>query len=307
MSSATPNRPQAPGRRVLPAVPKYTTVGPNVSNVNIKRAVEHIRTTTTVYTAVIEIIVNAIQAIDECGHDYGQVSIRTIRDSQSELDGTVPQVAGFEIRDNGVGFTQAHRDSFDTLYTDRRISEGGKGFGRFICLKYFDGLHIESVYLDGARLMSRSFSMGTGYDIIVGERITESEHPHSGTVVRLSHLKRGDSFDKRPDTIARRLVERLLPYFITQDYVCPDIVLSEYDGSQAIRLNDFIDTQTSILRDPYAGQSIRFDRNRLRRELCRPHFQVLCAQQPKESGQPRRPSTRGIWFCNAEIHPRVRR
>ena len=229
---------------------KYTTVGPNVSNVNIKRAVEHIRTTTTVYTAVIEIIVNAIQAIDECGHDYGQVSIRTIRDSQSELDGSLPQVTGFEIRDNGVGFTQAHRDSFDTLYTDRRISEGGKGFGRFICLKYFGGLHIESVYLDGARVMSRSFSMGTGYDIIVGERITESEHPHSGTVVRLSHLKRGDSFDKRPDTIARRLVERLLPYFITQDYVCPDIVLSEHDGGQAIRLNDFIDTQTSICEIP---------------------------------------------------------
>ena len=226
-----------------------------MSNVNIKRAVEHIRATTTVYTAVIEIIVNAIQAIDECGHAHGQVSILTIRDSQKELDGSLPEVTGFEIHDNGVGFTQAHRDSFDTLYTDTRISEGGKGFGRFICLKYFDGFRVESVYLDGANLMSRSFSMGTGYEIIVGERKTKTEHPHTGTVVRLTRLKRGNSIDKRRDTIARRLVERLLPYFITQDYDCPNIVLSEYDGSHAIRLNDFVDTKTSICELPTQNRS----------------------------------------------------
>ena len=38
-----------------------------MSNVNIKRAVENIRTNTTVYTPVVEMIVNAIQAIDEAG------------------------------------------------------------------------------------------------------------------------------------------------------------------------------------------------------------------------------------------------
>jgi hypothetical protein len=36
-----------------------------MSNVNIKRAVENIRSSTTVYTPIVEVIVNAIQAIED--------------------------------------------------------------------------------------------------------------------------------------------------------------------------------------------------------------------------------------------------
>ena len=89
-------------------------------------------------------IVNAIQAIDEAEPKRGNVLVRAIRDGQSELDGTLPEISGFEIEDNGIGFTDAHRNSFDTLYTDHRISEGGKGFGRFTCLKYFQSIHVDS-------------------------------------------------------------------------------------------------------------------------------------------------------------------
>ena len=42
-----------------------------MSNVNIKRAVENIRGNTTVYTPVVEAIVNAIHAIDESGQTAG--------------------------------------------------------------------------------------------------------------------------------------------------------------------------------------------------------------------------------------------
>jgi len=117
-----------------------------MSNVNIKRAVENIRANTTVYTPVVETVVNAIQAVDESGRNDGKVSIRALRSDQAEIDGSLPDVEGFDIEDNGVGFTTAHRDSFDTLYTDLRISEGGKGFGRFTCLKYFEDLRVKSVF-----------------------------------------------------------------------------------------------------------------------------------------------------------------
>ena len=43
-----------------------------MSNVNIKRAIENIRANTTVYTPVVEVIVNAIQAIDESGGTRGE-------------------------------------------------------------------------------------------------------------------------------------------------------------------------------------------------------------------------------------------
>ena len=36
-----------------------------MSNVNVSRAVENIRANTTIYTAIVEVVVNAIQAIDE--------------------------------------------------------------------------------------------------------------------------------------------------------------------------------------------------------------------------------------------------
>ena len=216
-----------------------------MSNVNIKRAVDNIRANTTVYTPLVEIIVNAIQAIDESNRQDGKVSVRTIRNSQTELDGNLPNVTGFKIQDNGIGFTDEHRDSFDTLYTDHRIAEGGKGFGRFTCLKYFEGIHVKSVYREGSEIKSRSFSMGKDYEFIVRETITASQHKVSGSVVSLTSLKRGPIFEKKLSTIARNLVERLLPYFITQDYKCPEIILSEHDDSHPIRLNDFVKNELS--------------------------------------------------------------
>ena len=219
-----------------------------MSNVNIKRAVANIRASTTVYTPVIEMIVNAIQAIDETGRTDGKVSIRALRDDhQQELDASLPRVRGFEIEDNGIGFTDEHRDSFDTLYTDLKITEGGKGFGRFTCLKYFKDLHISSIYCDGEEFKTRRFSMGKEQDIIVREKVAVSDTDQTGTVVTLADLKKGPSFDKKLLTIAKNMVERLLPYFITQDYACPEIILLEENGSSAIRLNEFVSNELSAV------------------------------------------------------------
>lgn len=216
-----------------------------MSNVNVGRAVDNIRAITTVYTAIVEIVVNAIEAIESRGRQDGQVLIRAYRSAQLEADGSVPDIQSFEIEDNGVGFTDEQRDSFDTLYSDLKIKDGGKGFGRFICLKYFDNLRVESDYRHGASYLHRSFRMGKGKDIIVDESITASTASDSKTIVRLDWLKAGKSIDKRLDTVARILVEKLLPYFITANYLCPRIVLSEADGSDAVVLNDFVSNQIS--------------------------------------------------------------
>ncbi len=218
-----------------------------MSNVNIKRAVENIRANTTVYTPVVEMIVNGIQAIDETGRKDGNVLVRAQRSTQAELDGSLPEVIGFDIADNGIGFIDRHRESFDTLYTDLKITEGGKGFGRFTGLKYFEDLHVKSVYRDGDGYKLRSFSMGKEHDIIVHEQVAATDRTDMGSTVTLAMLKDGRGFDKKLSTIARNLVERLLPYFITQEYVCPDIVLCEQDGSGEIRLNDFVNNELSAV------------------------------------------------------------
>ena len=210
-----------------------------MSTVNIKRAIANIRATTTAYTPVVEMIVNALQAIEELVTTGRRVSVRALRHDQGKLDGSPSDISGFEINDTGIGFTNRHRASFDTLYTDVRIAEGGKGFGRFTCLKYFDHVHIRSVYRENGAFKLRTFSMGQDQDIIVQEQVTDADENDSGTVVSLKGLKNERAFESKLSTIARNLVERLLPYFIAQDYECPEIVLSEADGSQSILLNDF--------------------------------------------------------------------
>jgi hypothetical protein len=152
-----------------------------MSNVNIKRAIENIRANTTVYSPVVEMIVNGIHAIDETGRRDGKVTLRVQRSGQTELDGGLPEVIGFDIVDNGIGFNEVHRNSFDTLYTDLKITEGGKGFGRFIGLKYFEDMHVKSVYRDGDCFKVRSFSMGKEDEIIVHEKVVEVDVNDTGS------------------------------------------------------------------------------------------------------------------------------
>lgn len=216
-----------------------------MSNVNIKRAVENIRANTTVYTPIVEVIVNAIQAIASSHRSDGKIFIRVHRADQFEMEGALPDVQSIEIEDNGIGFTDENRKSFDTLYTDLKINEGGKGFGRFTCLKYFENLHVESVYQAKKGFKQRKFSMGKDNEIIINEKISDSTERNTQTVIFLNELKKGKSIDKKLQTIARILVEKLLPYFITQDYVCPEILLSEKNGVDPIRLNDFLSNDLS--------------------------------------------------------------
>lgn len=236
-----------------------------MSNINIKRAVENIRANTTVYTPIVEMIVNAIQAIESYGRTDGKIAIRVHRAEQLELDGSLPEARSFEIEDNGIGFTDEHRESFDTFYTDLKIAEGGKGFGRFICLKYFEDVHVESVYQGKSGFMQRKFSMGKNKDIIINEKVSKSAAQESGTVIHLSDLKNG-KIDKKLSTIARNLVEKLLPYFITKDYVCPNIVLSENNGTGTIRLNDLFTNELSAVIKEIPVEDSTFKLNGIKAE-----------------------------------------
>ncbi len=217
-----------------------------MSNINIKRAVENIRNT-TVYTPIIEVIVNAIQAIQG---ENGQIILRIQRAEQGNIDG-IPEIQGFEIEDNGVGFTDENRESFDTLYSDLKIREGGKGFGRFTCLKYFKSVDIESFYKDNdGKFKKREFSMGEEKDIIINERISEAEVKTTGTKIRLISLKDNKKLEKKIETIAKNLVQKLLPFFLIKGYSCPEIYLSEISNKKSILLNDYLgDTLSDAIEE----------------------------------------------------------
>lgn len=216
-----------------------------MSNVNIIRAVENIKSGTTIYTPIVEVIVNAIQAIESKPDKKGDISIIVERSDQYEMDDSLPSVENFEVRDDGIGFTDKNLSSFDTLYSDQKISEGGKGFGRFICLKYFKDFVVDSVFRDGNDFKRRTFYMGKKHDIVEGAKTMPSESTQTGSVVRLVSVKTGKFPDKKIPTIARNIVEKILPFFISSDHACPKIVVSEKDKTNPIVLNDFVSNQLS--------------------------------------------------------------
>jgi hypothetical protein len=74
-----------------------------MSNVNIKRAVENIRSGTNAYTPIVEVVVNGIQAIESAGSPDGVIEIVVHRSLQSDLVDSIPDVTGFTVSDNGIG------------------------------------------------------------------------------------------------------------------------------------------------------------------------------------------------------------
>lgn len=212
-----------------------------MSNVNIRRAVENIKFGINIYTPLVELVVNAIQAIEQNGNSDGKVEIIIKRAEQQGLNfDSLPEVIGFIVKDNGIGFNDKNRTSFDTLYSEHKIDIGGKGFGRFTCLKYFEDLLISSNYIEGDTKFNRTFKMGKKNDIIENEENILSDFDHTGTTAELKSIKKTKFVDKGHKIIARTLFEKLLPYFCTEGYTCPIVELKdEYNGA-IITLNEFL-------------------------------------------------------------------
>ena len=240
-----------------------------MSSVNIKRAVENIRSGTTVYTPIIEIIVNAIQAIRVIKPIGGRITVTILRDGQEDILDRIAPVDGFVVQDDGIGFDQQHRDSFDELYTALKAEEGGKGFGRFTCLKYFDNFTVDSIFQDDSGFHSRSFKMGLGSDIIINEAVGKTDKEDTGSIVTISEIKAIKFPDKGIDVIARVLVERLLPYFIDSRSECPLIKMVDGGNGATIVLNEYLAQEARQIVElrvddpkiviPGAGQIEHFD------------------------------------------------
>jgi hypothetical protein len=217
-----------------------------MSNVNIKRLVDNIRSGTNIYTPLVELVVNAIQAIDAKDIENGSVEIEVLRNGQADVIDRLEDVDGFVVNDNGIGFTKSNRDAFDTLYTEQKIADGGKGFGRFTCLKYFDRVKVSSTFAEGDVFLDRSFRMGLDTDIIVDEKVEPSQAQATGATVEISGIKSVRFPDKKLETISRVVVERLLPYFVDKERICPRVVIWDANKpSDRVSLNDYLGKENS--------------------------------------------------------------
>lgn len=221
-----------------------------MSKINIERIVRDIKTRSTSLTPIIEAVCNSIEAIGKTVAD-GKIRIVLKRDGSQDLGMEGAPVKGeiiaVDIIDNGEGFTDENRESFDTFKSDHKLSSGGKGFGRFMFLKYFNRVTVESIYRKEDVYYRRTFTFGHADEIIEDETnnsLKGTEH-QTGTTIHLSSIKSKD-LDKGIDVIARKLVERLLSYFASDDPSIPTISIEEEDGSDKRILNKYVGPTSDI-------------------------------------------------------------
>ena len=212
-----------------------------MSKINIDRIVNDLRTKTTYITPLVEAVCNSIDAIGSKAD--GQVDIVIKRaEILPEMGGrALADIIGIDVIDNGIGFTEENRESFDTYRSDMKVKQGGKGFGRFMYLKYFNDVRIESIYRSNDDLRFRKFTFGRGNNIIENEKDgLAAKDSKTGTILHLSSVKKGAISDKGLEVIARKLLEKILVFFVDPKNPAPTIRILEEDNSNVIILSKYI-------------------------------------------------------------------
>lgn len=204
------------------------------------------------YTPLYEAIMNSIHSIEESKRTDGKITIKTIRESQSTMTEIgLPLIKGFIVEDNGIGFTPENFESFQTAYTQKKIELGGKGVGRFMFLKVFTNVKVDSVYEVKGEKKRIKFDFNIDEDGISEPKISNVDIDTPITTV-ISLLDRQDNriFDKQIETIARLIIEHFLLYFDLQDKYFPkNIVIEDEFSDHPIELNDYFGKTDDIVLD----------------------------------------------------------
>ena len=232
---------------------------------------------------VFEAVVNSIQAIEERGNlSGGEIEVRVVREAQGMLaDLDESGITEFITSDNGIGFNEANYDSFETSDSIHKQALGGKGVGRFLWLKAFESVEIESVYAANEQRVKRTFGFTTK------DGIQEGQHGHTKdavrTVVRLRGFKkeyqRLPSAYKTTAKIAQRIMEHCLSYFISGE--APRITVLDQD--ERLVLNEVFDkdikhniTQEIVQLEGHAFSLVHIKLYSTHEKM---HNDVLCANR----------------------------
>lgn len=192
-----------------------------------------------------EAIINSIQAIsDSPSKSRGKIEIKIIRESTEQimLDGSDEEqaVTGFIVTDNGIGFNTQNYESFKTVYSTYKKDKGCKGIGRFLWLKAFDSIKIESTFAQDNNWFKREFDFSR--QGVTSEKTETSITKESKTTVYLEKIKPEfqSGIPSGIEEIARRIVNHCLLFFIYPED-CPQIFLrdDENESCQIINLNSF--------------------------------------------------------------------
>ena len=195
-----------------------------------------------------EAVVNSIQAIEDGGETKGNIEITILRDGRkvlSDRDGSfgLGDIIGFEISDNGIGFTDENFAAFETSDTTYKQSRGGKGVGRFLWLVAFTKVEIESHFQANGAMEVRRFAFVPEGEGVHDPSCAASDCATRLTTVRLTGFqpKYQETCPKKTETIATHIVEHCLEFFIRRN--CPRIILMDRQSGDNLELNRIFEAE----------------------------------------------------------------
>ncbi len=195
-----------------------------------------------------EAVVNSIQAIEDSQNkNAGAITIyaKRVNSGQQTMEqkGPLEKFESFSITDNGTGFDTPNYNSFLTAYSTLKIKKGCKGIGRFLWLKAFNQVEVNSTFQEEGKYFHRGFIFNAE-GINPENNCTDSEAKDTGTTVKLCDFSPTyrNAAPVELDAVARKIIEHCLPFFLSDS--CPQITIMD-DDSDPINLNKLFNDNIS--------------------------------------------------------------
>lgn len=194
-----------------------------------------------------ETVINSIQSLEDSNVPDKKIIIDALRsehvqlkiDSKGNKTEEPAHFEAFDVSDNGNGFNIENYTSFLETYSQLKVKKGCKGIGRFLWLKAFDQVSINSSYYEDAHWHFRSFDFSFGgVSPEDNDKTLDFEDGERKTVVSLRGFRNPyrDSVAYSLESLAKKIIEHCLPYFITGQ--CPHIILQDNRG-ESFDLNKY--------------------------------------------------------------------
>ncbi|KOY85077.1 hypothetical protein AD998_01950 [bacterium 336/3] len=214
---------------------------------NLKKKVADLQLRPSEYLLpLFEVIVNSIHSIIESKRPDGRIMVEIKRNivQQGAIFEENPElgyIEGFNVTDNGIGFNKDNFKSFNTAYTDYKLKHGCKGIGRFLVLKAFKEMYIDSTYSEKNTLKHREISFTLDNEVkVLSENGILPQNIETKIELRayLPEYRSKTSLE----TVADKLLEHCLIFFITRK---APLIIIEDEGKQ-INLTSLFDTKMSF-------------------------------------------------------------
>ena len=241
---------------------------------------------------LLEAVVNSIEAIEDRFQSESKiresgrivVGIRRQGDLQRlELGSGCPperSIISFEVTDNGIGFNECNWTSFQELDFTRKEGRGCRGVARLTWLKAFEKIRIKSWYEEEGITKARWFDFTAENEVQPTDAPKSEGEIGSSVVLDGFRTRYARSVEKTADSIALRLMEHLLWYFVRTAGV-PQIEIHDEDAEDPLCLNDMFNT--GLLKDwkedsvEIKGVNFNITHVKLRRNATPKHSIAYCA------------------------------